>query len=400
MSTPIFGMILLMIFFFSTQEVFTQYSSKRSRIRESGITVGELPVGKYNAITDVKGVKVGHVTIISGDNVRTGVTAILPHGGNIFKKKVPAGVFIGNAFGKAAGLTQVMELGNIETPIILTNTLSVGVGVQGVVKYVLQLPGNEGVVSVNAVVGETNDSYLNDIRGGHVSVDHIIESITGAAGGPVEEGAVGAGTGTYCLGFKGGIGTSSRVLAPEKGGYTVGVLVQSNFGGSLVINGVPVGKEFKKLMKRGNSENESDAVGGTAPFIDNEFNGSCMIIVATDAPLFSRALSRLAKRAVLGLARAGSIMSHGSGDFVIAFSTYEGNFIPHNPEERVRDVEMLDDSFLTPLFQAVVEATQEAVYNSLFMAKTMAGKDGHVLKALPIEETLKIIENYRHPAPK
>ncbi len=275
----------------------------RPRVREVGIAPGVLSPGNLNGITDVEGVKVGHVTLIEGKDIRTGVTAIIPHSGNLFAEKVPAAIYLGNAFGKLIGYTQVEELGNIETPIVLTNTLNVGIVADGVIEYMLNLPGNENVMSINPVVGETNDGWLNNIRSRPVRQHHVREAIEKAAVGPVEEGSVGAGTGTICFGFKGGIGTSSRRLPKLQGGYTVGVLVQSNFGGVLTINGAPVGRE---LAVKKNSGNES---------------GSCMIVVATDAPLLSRNLKRLAKRAVLGLARTGSVMDNFSGDYVIAFST-------------------------------------------------------------------------------
>jgi D-aminopeptidase len=350
----------------------------QKRPREYGITPGVMQPGPLNAITDVRGVAVGHVTLWQGDNVRTGVTAVLPHGGNVFQEKVPAAVFVGNAFGKLAGSTQVDELGNLETPIVLTNTLSVAEGIAGIVEYTLAQPGNERVRSVNAVVGETNDGTLNDIRGRHVTKDHVVEAIRSAKGGSVPEGAVGAGTGTVCFNFKGGIGTSSRVLLAALGGYTVGVLVQTNFGGVLEINGAPVGQEL-----RGLPEDIADSP-----------DGSCMVIVATDAPLDARNLKRLAARAMLGLAMTGSYSSNGSGDYVIAFSTAAESRIPAEAKTRTLSAPVLTNDAVSPLFQAVKEATEEAVYNSLFMAKTTTGPGGRKVEALPLDRVLEICRKY------
>ena len=280
----------------------------RPRIRELGVEPGIFPPGPLNAITDVEGVRVGHRTLIRGESIRTGVTAIVPHGGNVFQSKAPAAVYVGNGFGKAAGFLQVQELGNIETPIVLTSTLSVGTAIEALVAWTLEQPGNQEVRSVNAIVGETNDGFLNDIRGGHVTGEDVCAAIAAARSGPVQEGSVGAGTGTMALGWKGGIGTSSRVLPQGLGGYTVGALVQTNYGGVLTIDGAPVGERLGRYDFRDHVRN-------------NQGDGSCMIVLATNAPLSSRNLERLAKRAVLGLARTGSYMSNGSGDFVIAFST-------------------------------------------------------------------------------
>ncbi len=340
--------------------------SIRPRAREAGIAPGILSPGKLNAITDVDGVKVGHVTLIEGTDIRTGLTAILPHAGNLFADKVPAAVYIGNGFGKLMGYTQVEELGNIETPILLTNTLNVGIVADGVIEYMLSLPGNEDVRSINPVVGETNDGWMNDIRSRPVRQHHVREAIEKAAGGPVPEGSVGAGTGTRCFGFKGGIGTSSRQLSKSQGGFTVGVLVQTNFGGILTINGAPVGREL-------------------AAEANNNESGSCMIVVATDAPILSRNLKRLAKRAILGLARTGSVMSNSSGDYVIAFST---------AKRRIESGDLLTNSEMSVLFRAVVEATEEAVYNSLFKATSVVGRDNHSCEALPIDKTLAICRKY------
>jgi D-aminopeptidase len=352
----------------------------QKRARESGIVPGVLRPGPLNAITDVAGVAVGHVTLIEGDSVRTGVTAILPHQGNIFQDKVPAAVFVGNGFGKLAGSTQVDELGNLETPIILTNTLSVAEGIAGAVEYTLSHPGNEGVRSVNAVVGETNDGTLNDIRGRRVTKADVIKAIQTAKGGPVEEGAVGAGTGTVCFGFKGGIGTSSRQLSAQTGGYVVGALVQSNYGGMLEINGAPVQRELGRSYRKGGPDNSPD--------------GSCMMVVATDAPLDARNLKRLAARAMLGLAKTGSWSSNGSGDYAIAFSTAEEVRVPMSPTGRTLAATVLHNDSVSPLFQAVKEATEEAVYNSLFMAKTTKGHGGRTIEALPIDRVVEICRKY------
>lgn len=363
----------------ATQGAWVQGS--RPRARELGIAPGIYRPGPLNAIADVKGVRVGHVTLIEGTSVRTGVTAVLPHGDNVFQNKVPAAVYIANAFGKLAGSTQIQELGNLETPIVLTNTLSVGTAIEGVVEYILSLPGNEDVRSVNAVVGETNDGGLNDIRGRHVARQHVLQAIAQAAEGPVREGAVGAGTGTQCLGYKGGIGTASRQLPPSMGGFMLGVLVQTNYGGILEIDGIPVAKEWGNYPGKDRLNYPQD--------------GSCMIVVATDAPLTSRNLGRLAKRAVLGLAKTGSAISNGSGDFVIAFSTDPSLRIPHAGRQRLVGGPELSNDAVSPLFQAVKEATEEAVYNSLLQATTMEGYGGIEVEALPIDRLKVLLEKYR-----
>ena len=352
--------------------------AQRSRIRDWGVEIGIFKPGPNNAITDVKGVTVGHTTLIRGDSVRTGVTAILPHGGNLFQQKVRAALFVGNGFGKLIGATQVSELGQIETPIVLTNTLSVWDAANGIIDYMLTLPGNEDVRSINPVVGETNDGFLNDIRGRHVSRSDVIRAITSATGGQVDEGCVGAGAGTICNGWKGGIGTSSRQLPLTLGGYTIGVLVQTNYAGILDIAGVPLGKElgryaFKETL--GQSE-----------------DGSCIIVVATDAPLSIRQLQRLAGRAPLALGRTGSAMSHGSGDYVIAFSTISGG--QQSPERGTTVYQQLSDDFISPLFQAVVEATEEAIANSLFKATDMKGYRGRSVPALPLDKVKKLFKQY------
>lgn len=357
-----------------------QIGSVRPTAKELGIDVGILKSGPKNAITDVKGVKAGHVTLWRGDDIRTGVTAILPRSGNLFQKKVPAGVYVGNGFGKAVGLSQIEELGNIETPILITNTLSVPAVAEGLIEYTLELQGNEGVRSVNPVVFEINDGFLNDIRGRHVKKGHALEAIDKASEGEVEMGSVGAGTGSHCMGFKGGVGTSSRVLPESMGGYTVGVLLVTNFGGILQINGAPVGRELGKFYL-------SDK-------LPEEDEGSCIMVIATDAPLDSRNLKRLAKRAILGLARAGSFVSNGSGDYAIAFSTHPSLIVPQTPEELKREVELVYDFHLSPLFLAVVEATEEAVYNSILKATTAEGIDGHTLEAVPFDRVGEICEKY------
>jgi len=321
---------------------------------------------------------VSHVTLISGDNVRTGVTAILPHGGNIFLEKVPGAVYVANGFGKLTGTTQIEELGNIETPIILTNTLSVPTAANALISYTLGLPGNERVGSVNIVVGETNDGRLNDIRGRHVKEAHIFEAIKTATGGMVEEGNVGAGTGTTCLGYKGGIGTSSRKLPESQGGYTVGVLVQTNFGGVLQIGSIPAGQKLGR-----HSMNSAD---------ENTPEGSCMVVVATDAPLDSRNLKRLAKRALLGIARTGGFYSNGSGDYCIAFSTAKDLRIPYRTQEKTRQTEVLWNHQMSPLFMAAAEACEEAILNSLFKAQAMEG-NGNTMEALPLDKLKELIKD-------
>ena len=367
-------------------------AQNRSRARELGIKVGILAPGPLNAITDVNGVLVGHTTVIRGDNVRTGVTAILPHGGNLFREKVPGAVFVGNGFGKLAGSTQVNELGEIETPILLTSTLNVPRVADYLMDYMLALPGNEDVQSINPLVAETNDGYLNDIRGRHVTRDDVFNAIKGAKSGAVTEGSVGAGTGTVAFGFKGGIGTSSRKLPPKLGGFTVGVLVQSNFGGVLTINGAPVGQELDRYylrddLKQATRRRETK---------DTDADGSIIIVIATDAPVDARNLQRMAARAMMGLARTGSAGTNGSGDYAIAFSTSEDVRVrPQNENERnlPRTVKTLANDTMSPLFLAVIEATEEAIYNSLFKATTVSGK-GRTVEALPLDRTLEILRKH------
>lgn len=353
----------------------------RRRPRELGLEIGILKPGSNNSITDVSGVLVGHATVQRGDSVRTGVTAILPHSGNLFQEKIPAAVFVGNGFGKLMGVTQIEELGNLESPILLTNTLNTPRVADALIDYMLGLPGNENVRSVNVVVGETNDGFLNDIRGRHVGRDEAFAALKDAKPGPVAEGCVGAGTGTVCFGWKGGIGTSSRVLPNLAGGYNVGVLVQTNFGGVLTINGAPVGRALGQF-----------AMQETLPYSSSD--GSCMIIVATDAPLDARNLKRLAARAMLGLARTGGFASNGSGDYVIAFSTAKENRVAYRTNAKVQNQLSLLNDETSPLFLAVVEATEEAIINSLFMATTTRGIAGHIAEALPLERTLEILKKY------
>ena len=356
----------------------TPANAQQKNLRDYGISIGVLQPGQWNAITDVPGVEVGHKTLVSGDDVRTGVTAVLPHAGNIFQAKVPAAVYVGNGFGKLAGTTQVEELGTLETPIILTNTLGVPVAADALIDHAFSFPDNNDVRSVNPVVGETNDGYLNDIRGRHVTKRDVLEAIASATGGPVAQGNVGAGTGTVAFGFKGGIGTSSRELPDNLGGHTVGVLAQTNFGGVLSVDGVQIGRALGKYYL-------SDALNDSP-------DGSCMIVVATDAPLDARNLERLAKRAMLGLARTGGIASNGSGDYVIAFSANESVRVPYESDNPVREVVVLRNDAMSPLFMAAIEATEEAILNSLFHAETMVGRDGHEVTALPVDEVLRIME--------
>jgi D-aminopeptidase len=351
-------------------------AAERPRARDLGVAPGVLQPGPLDAITDVAGVAVGQVTIVSGDRVRTGVTAVLPHGGNLFQEKVAGAVSVGNAFGKLAGSTQVQELGTIETPIVLTNTLSVGTAIEGVVAWTLAQPGNEQVRSVNAVVGETNDGDLNDIRGGHVTRAHVVEAIRSAKMGAVAEGAVGAGTGTIAFGWKGGIGTASRRVPSGDDTWTVGVLVQSNFGGRLTIAGVPVWRDL------------SPEAEPREPAAD----GSCMIVVATDAPLDARDLERLASRAIHAMARTGSTYSNGSGDFATAFSTHPSLRVkPGDAAPRSRTI--LPTDATSGLFEAVLDATEEAIYNSLLRATDTTG-DGRTVRAIPIERLEQILERY------
>ena len=361
------------------------------RVRQAGVQVGVIPPGPLNAITDVAGVLVGQTTVVHGEKVRTGVTAILPHAGNLFREKVPGAVFVGNAFGKLAGSTQVNELGEIETPIVLTSTLSVPRVADAVIDYMLGLPGNEDVQSINPLVGETNDGYLNDIRSRPITRKDVFAAIQNAKTGAVEEGSVGAGTGTIAFGWKGGIGTASRKLPPSLGGYMVGVLVQTNIGGVLSIAGAPVGKELGRYAFRDQLEGtkaEASVVG------DDKADGSCMIVVATDAPVDARNLKRLAARAIMGMARTGAAGSNGSGDYVIAFSTAPELRIRPGEANKPNAATVLGNEAMSPLFLAVIEATEEAIYNSLFRATTVTGR-GHTVEALPLDKTLQILREHR-----
>lgn len=365
--------------------VFQPASAQRPRARELGIIVGVLPPGPLDAITDVAGVRVGQVTLVRGDSVNTGITAVLPHGGNLFRAKVPAAIVVGNGFGKLAGSTQVNELGELESPIVLTCTLCVPRAADAVLTYLLGLPGNEDVRSANPVVAETNDGFLNDIRARPITESDVLAAIRSAAPGPVAEGAVGAGRGTMAFAWKGGIGTASRRVPARLGGWTVGVLVQSNFGGVLTINGAPVGQALGQYYLKGD-------LG----------DGSVIIVVATDAPLDHRQLLRVGRRALAGLARTGSSMTNGSGDYVIAFSTASSGGrtvgrsgdVTGRPADRLTDtLEVVTNDAVSPLFEATIEATEEAIYNSLLRAETVRGYRG-TAPALPLDSTVAILKRY------
>jgi D-aminopeptidase len=372
---------------FAVSSLSQNNAGSRPRVRDIGLKIGILPTGPLNSITDVAGVTVGQTTIIKGDNVRTGITAILPHGGNLFKEKVPGAVYVGNGFGKLAGSTQVNELGEIETPILLTSTLSVPKVGDFLLDYMLALPGNENVQSINPLVAETNDGFLNDIRGRPITRDDVFNALKNAKSGIVEEGSVGAGTGTVAFGWKGGIGTSSRKLPEPLGGFTVGVLVQTNFGGILSIDGAPVGIELGKYYLKDASSLSNPQSEIRDP---RSADGSIIIVIATDAPLDNRQLRRIAERSMAGLARTGSSMSNGSGDYAIAFSTK--NRI--DASEKARNVQIVGNDAMSPLFQAVIEATEEAILNSLFKATTITGKDKHTVEALPLDQTITILKKY------
>jgi D-aminopeptidase len=354
----------------------------RPRAREAGLSFGILPTGPLNAITDVAGVRVGQVTINEGSSIHTGVTAILPHGGNLYQDKVPAGFAVGNAYGKFMGSTQIRELGEIETPIVLTNTLNVPEAAAGAIEWTLKQPGNEEVRSVNAIVGETNDGYLSDIRARRVRPADAVTAIESAREGPVQEGAVGAGTGTVAFGWKGGIGTSSRKLPPNLGGWTVGVLVQTNYGGVLQVAGVPVGQALGKYFLK------DELSKGSA-------DGSCIVVIATDAPLSDRNLERLAHRGLLGIARTGSPMTNGSGEYAVAFSTNLD--VRRTPERRARPSEIvgIPNDRISPLFEAAVEAAEEAAINSMFAATPVDG-NGHHIDSLPVDEVVKLYKRARN----
>ena len=374
-----------------------QNTPTRPRARDVGLVVGIFQPGPLDAITDVQGVLVGQTTVVRGDSVRTGVTAVLPHAGNMFTERVPASIVVGNGFGKLAGSTQVDELGELETPVLLTCTLCVWRAADAMVGWLLEQPGMQQVRSINPVVGETNDGYLNDIRDRPITPADVRHALETARGGPVEEGAVGAGTGTVAFGWKGGIGTASRVLPKELGGWTVGVLVQTNFGGVLTINGAPVGRELGRYDYRNVLEPHADrgrhAAGADATTLrTDKADGSIMIVVATDAPLDSRNLRRLARRALIGVGRTGGELSNGSGDYVIAFSTSPR--MRRAITDTVRTIADLNNEAMSPLFQGVAEATEEAIYNSLFRATTTRGYDGHTVEALPIDSTVAILKKY------
>ncbi len=376
-------------------------SQDRPRLRDLGVTVGVLAPGPLNAITDVDGVLVGQVTVTDGDRVNTGVTAIRPHGGSLYHDRVPAAMYVGNGFGKLLGVTQVRELGELETPVLLTCTLCVWKAADAMVEWALEQPGMENVGSLNAVVGETNDGGLNDIRNRPITPAHVREAIESASGGPVEEGSVGAGRGTRAFGWKGGIGTGSRVLPESLGGFTVGVLVQSNFGGILAMAGAPVGQELGRYSFRNAIEGDSqdqgagagDAEGApTSEWTDeDEGQGSIMIVVATDAPLSPFKLERLAKRAIMGLARTGSFAGNGSGDYVIAFSTAEG--VRRQPDEEWTELIEVPNDRISALFEGAVEATQEAIYNSLLKATTVSGM-GRTADAIDVDEVARVLREY------
>jgi D-aminopeptidase len=387
-SLPLSLVTILILTQTSAAQTTNTDAAKRPRAREVGLKVGILPPGPFNAITDVSGVKVGHTTIVRGENIRTGVTAILPHDGNLFREKVPGAVFVGNGFGKLMGSTQVEELGEIETPVLLTSTLSVPRVADFLLDFMLSLPGNEDVQSVNPLVAETNDGYLNDIRGRNITREDVFAAIKNARAGNIEEGAVGAGTGTVAFGFKGGIGTSSRVLPKSLGGFTVGVLVQTNYGGVLTINGAPVGKELGQyyLKEELRSQRQTPVQKGDNP------DGSVIVVIATDAPVDSRNLKRIAARAMMGLGRTGASGSNGSGDYAIAFSTPAAARI--SSTKPPSSVPLLRNDAMSPLFLAVIEATEEAVYNSLFRATTTSGR-GRTVEALPLDRTIEVLRKYR-----
>src|SRR6202158_3581948 len=372
--------VATVVLFLLTAVAVAQNATPNARPRASdlGLKVGVLPTGPLDAITDVAGVRVGHTTIIRGDDLHTGVTTILPHPGNLYREKVPGAVFVGNGFGKLAGSTQVGEMGDIETPILLTSTTSVPRVADALISYMLALPGNEDVLSINPLVGETNDGHLSDIRGRYITPEDVFGAIQNAKSGPVEEGAVGAGTGTVVFGFKGGIGTSSRRLPSKLGGYTVGVRV-------LTISGARVGRELGQYYLR----EELQQAGGAT----DRGNGSVMIVIATDAPMDARNLKRLAARAMLGVGRTGSAGSNGSGDYAIAFSTASQVRIRTEEKALTRRIEVLTNDAMSPLFLGVIEATEEAVYNSMFRATTTTGR-GHTVEALPIEKTTEILKKY------
>ena len=382
-SAYLLGFIAILFLGESTAE-YASKADSRPRARDVGLVVGTFPTGPLNAITDVTGVKVGHSTIIRGDDIRTGVTAIIPGPGNLYTHPIPGWIHVGNGYGKLIGATQVHELGELETPILLTCTLCVWSAADALKEWVYEQPGM-GEHTVNPIVGETNDARVNNMWADPVQREHVYEALANASSGPVQEGSIGAGTGTQAFGWKGGIGTSSRLLPKALGGYTVGVLVQTNYGGTLTINGAPVGRELGTYSYR---EELQDAKSG-----DRHEDGSIMIVVATDAPLDARNLDRLAMRAIMGLARTGSFASNGSGDYVISFSTAPGARRPRTSDVPATSNVLVNDS-MSPLFAATAEATEEAIYNAIFKATTVTSSRG-TLQAIPIEELLQILEKHQ-----
>jgi len=398
---PGLSLLLFLLGPLLTSSMAMSQEMERPRARDLGMEIGVFPPGTHNAITDVDGVRVGQITVWDGDDVRTGVTAILPHPGNVFHEKVPGAVVVGNGFGKLVGVTQVRELGEMETPILLTCTLCVWRASDFMVEWLLEQEGMEGVRSINPVVGETNDGGLNDIRSRPIRPEHVRRALESATSGPVEEGAVGAGTGTQAFGWKGGIGTSSRVLPDALGGYSVGVLVQSNYGGVLTIAGAPVGKELGRYSFQRFVEGEGSSAGSQGGMKDgvddgrgipDTDGGSIMMVVATDAPVDARNLERMARRALMGLARTGSSGGNGSGDYVLAFSSAQE--VRRGQSRDPRPILDLPNDAMAGLFQATIEATEEAIYNSLLKATTVVGRDGRTAEALPIPETVEVLKKY------
>ena len=388
--------LLAWIAFFTATAAAPALGQERVRARELGVAPGVFATGRHNAITDVAGVKVGQVTVTEGDSIRTGVTAIVPHNGNLFRERVPAALYVGNGFGKLLGVTQLRELGELETPILLTCTLCVWRAADAMVEWLLEQPGMERVMSINPVVGETNDGGLNAIRSRPVTRAMVRSALTEATDGPVREGSVGAGTGTQAFGWKGGIGTASRVLPGRIGGWTVGVLVQSNFGGVLQVLGAPVGKELGRYAFRAVLDSAGQSDDGSAQSDDSpSADGSIMIVVATDAPLSDRNLERVAARAVMGLGRTGSFASNGSGDYVLAFSTAASvrRRPPSGPGLPAPQVADLSNDDMSGLFAAAAEATEEAIYNSMFMATTVESRNGRS-EAIPLDKVREVLKKY------
>ena len=373
-----FSIIILILSFSS---VFSD-TNERPRARDAGLIVGIFEPGTHNAITDVEGVKVGHVTKIVGNDIRTGVTAIIPGPGNLYTHPIPAWIHIGNGYGKMIGETQVREFGEIETPILLTCTLCVWSAANALKEWIYEQPGM-GEHTVNPIVGETNDGKVNNMWADPIQKEEVFTALKNARSGPVEEGSIGAGTGTQAFGWKGGIGTSSRVLPHSLGGYTIGVLVQTNFGGILTMNGAPVGRELKQYSYKDNLIDTAN---------EDKIDGSIMIVVATDAPLNARSLDRLAMRAIMGLARTGSHASNGSGDYVVAFSTHPSVRRPRLSDEAITSLSLVNAS-MSPLFAATAEATEEAIYNAIFKATTIESDRG-TREAIPIKDLIRILKKY------